>query len=187
MSKKVKHLITNEYAEAFKGIDSACVVSVIGLDAISTNQVRGQLRSRNIRLQVIKNSLARRALADGPLAPLAASFDGPCAVATGGESVIDLAKMLLDLQKTHPAIELKQGIIEGDPDLVEVAKLAKMKGRMELLSDVAGAIQSPAASLAACLVSPGGRLAGCIETLADNPDGEESRVESEASKTENQN
>lgn len=71
MGKPTKDLITREYTGRYAELADACVVSVIGLDAISANKLRGELRSRRISLHVVKNSLARRALAGGPLAPLA--------------------------------------------------------------------------------------------------------------------
>ena len=74
MSKPVKDLVTNEYRKLFGGADGACVVSVIGLDAISTNKLRGELRNKKIVLKVVKNSLAKRAFSDGPLAPLGSAL-----------------------------------------------------------------------------------------------------------------
>lgn len=171
MSKTVKDLISKEYAAKFDGIDSACVVNVVGLDAISTNRLRGDLREKSIKIQVIKNRLARRALTDSPLGPLAASLDGPCALVTGGESVIDVAKLLVDLKKTYPKIELKQAMLEGDPDLVEVEQVAKMKNRIETLGEVAMLIASPGGNLAGAINGPGGRLAGCVKAIADKEDG----------------
>jgi large subunit ribosomal protein L10 len=167
MSKPVKDLITQEYVGRYSKLSNACLVSVIGLDAISTNKLRGTLRARRIEMQVLKNSLARRAFADGPLAPLAGALDGPCALVVGGESIIDVAKALVEMKKTYPGIELKQGILEGDPDLVDVERLARMKSRGELLSDLAMLIASPGRRLAACLLGPGGRLAGCFKAMAD--------------------
>lgn len=173
MSKPVKDLMTQEYRQRYENVDSACVVSVIGMDAISTNRLRGTLRSKEIRLQIVKNSLARRAFADRPLAPLAESFTGPCALVTGGESAIDLAKTLVELRKTYPAIELKLGMLGGDPELVEVERLAKMKNRAELLGELAMLIGSPGRRLAGCLAGPGGRIAGCLKAIADKEDGEQ--------------
>jgi large subunit ribosomal protein L10 len=167
MSKPVKDLITREYVGRYGNLSSACVVSVIGLDAISTNRLRGALRARKIEMQVLKNSLARRALADGPLAPLAGALDGPCALVVGGESLIDVAKALVEMKKTYPAIELKKGILDGDPDLLDVERLAKMKNRGELLGDLAMLIASPGRRLAGCLLGPGGRLAGCFKAMAE--------------------
>ena len=172
MSKPVKDLITSEYAGRYGRLANACVVSVIGLDAISTNKLRGELRSKKISLHVVKNSLARRAFADGPLAPLAGSLDGPCALVVGGESVIDVAKALVELKKKFPALELKKGILEGDPDLLDVERLSQMKSRGDLLADVAMLIASPGRRLAGCIGGPGGRLAGCFKAIADKEEGQ---------------
>lgn len=167
MSKPVKDIISREYRSRYGDLSSACVVSVIGLDAIATNRLRGELRQKNVRLQVVQNSLARRAFAGTALAPLSESLAGPCALVTGGDSVIDLAKLLVSLKKTYPQIELKQGMLDGDPDLVDVERLAQMKSRAELLSDIAMLLASPGRRLAGCLAGPGGRIAGCLKAIVE--------------------
>lgn len=167
MSKTVKNLVTEEYRKAFEGVTSACVVNVVRLDGVSTNLVRRKLHERNVRLQVVKNSLLRRAVPDGGLGPLARALDGPCALVTGGESIIDTAKFLVELRKTYPAIELKVGMLDGDPDLISVEDLAKMKSRHELLADLSGLLASPGRHLAGALNGPGGRLAGCFKAMAE--------------------
>lgn len=167
MSKPVKDLVTNEYKQLFGDIDGACVVSVIGLDAISTNKLRGELRKKQISLKVVKNSLAKRAFGTGPLAPLGPALNGPCALVTGGGSVIDVAKTLVELQKTYPKIELRQGLLGGESDLIDLEMLAKMKSRAELAGDVAMLILSPGRKIAGCIGSPAGKIAGCIKTIAD--------------------
>lgn len=172
MSKPVKDLITNEYQSRYGKLSNACVVSVIGLDAISTNKLRGELQSKKISLQVVRNSLARRAFAGTSLAPLADSLQGPCALVIGGESIIDVAKTLVELKKKYPGIELKKGLLEGDPDLLDVERLSQMKSRGDLLADVAMLIASPARRLAGCIGGPGGRLAGCFKAIADKTEGE---------------
>ena len=168
MSKPVKDLMTQEYQRRYGEMESACIVSVIGLDAISTNRLRGELRAKDLRLQVVKNSLARRAFSDGPMAPVGKALEGPCALVTGGESAIDAAKALVVLQKTYPEIELKLGMMEGDPELIEVEKLAKMKNRVELLGELAGQLLGPGARLAGCLAGPGGRIAGCVKAIGES-------------------
>ena len=167
MSKPVKDLVTNEYRKLFGGADGACVVSVIGLDAISTNKLRGDLRNKKIILKVVKNSLAKRAFSGGPLAPLGPALSGPCALVTGGASVIDVAKTLVELKKTYPKIELRQGVLGGESDLIDLEMLAKMKSRAELAGDVAMLILSPGRNIAGCLARPAGRIAGCLKTIAD--------------------
>jgi len=182
MSKPVKDFITHEYEHRYGELDSACVVNVIGLDAISTNRLRSELRARNIRMQVMRNSLARRALMDHRLAPLATALEGPCALVTGGDSVIDVAKTLVSLRRTYPKLELKLGIIEGDADLVPVEKLAAMKNRVEMLGEVAMLIASPGRRVAGCVASPGGKIAGCVKAIVEKAEkpaegGEQSAAE----------
>ena len=79
-----------------------------------------------------------------------------------------LAKALVVLQKTYPEIELKLGMMEGDPALIEIEKLAKMKNRVELLGELAGQLLGPGARLAGCLAGPGGRIAGCVKAIGES-------------------
>ena len=73
MSKLVKDLMTNEVASRLQGVDDCLVANLIGLDANSTVALRKRLREKDIRIMVVKNSLARRATEDSPLA---AAFEG---------------------------------------------------------------------------------------------------------------
>ncbi|GMV98502.1 MAG: hypothetical protein AMXMBFR83_28520 [Phycisphaerae bacterium] len=173
MSKPVKDLVTNEYKRVFGQADGACVVSVIGLDAISTNKLRGELRARKIQMKVVKNSLARRAFAGTSLAPLAAALTGPCALVTGGESTIDVAKALVELKRAYPKIELKQGVLGGEADLIDLERLATMKNKAELLGEVAMLIASPGRRIAGAVAGPAGRIAGCVKALAEKNEGAE--------------
>jgi len=167
MSKPVKDLVTQEYKKRYGELDSACVVSVIGLDAISTNRFRRELRERNMRLQVVKNSLARRAFDGTALAPLGKGLEGPCALVTGGQSVIDVAKVLVEAKAKYPQIELRVGIIGGDSELLPIEELAKMKSRDELIAEVAMLIASTGRRLAGAVASPAGKIAGCVKAIAD--------------------
>ncbi len=171
MSKPVKEMLTQEYRRRYAGLDGACLVSVIGLDAISTNRLRGELKARNIRLQVIKNSLARRAFAGTPLEPLGSALEGPCAVVTGGESVIDVAKVLVAAKKNYPKMELRVGMLDGDAELIDIERLASLKSRTEMLGELVMLIASPGRRLAGCLRGPGGRIAGCVQAVAEKAPG----------------
>ena len=167
MSKPVKDLITQEYESRYSGVASACVVNVIGLDAISTNRLRNELNAKKIRLQVVRNSLVRRALEKEPLGLLVSTLEGPCALVTGGDSMIDVAKTLVGLKKTYPKLELKIGMVDGEPDLIDVEKMAKLKTRVEVLGEVGMLMMSPARRLAGCINAPGGKIAGCLKAIAD--------------------
>jgi len=138
-----------------------------GLSVQEQEQLRGSVRVKHGRVQVVKNSLARRAWAGGPLEPLGVSLGGPCAIVIGTESIIDVAKTLVEAAKEFSALTLKQAMFEGDPDLVSVEQLAKMKGRRELLSDISMLVSSPGRSIAGCLSSPQSKIAGCLKAIVD--------------------
>ncbi len=167
MSKAVKEMIMQELRTRYAGIDSACVVDMTGMNVQQQQRLRRLLRERSARLEVVKNSLARRAFSDGPLAPLGEALQGPCALVTSKESLVEAAKALVEAAKEFETLTLKHAILEGDPELVTVEQLAKMKSRAELIGEVIMLVTSPARRLAGCLTGPPSRIAGCLKTLAE--------------------
>ena len=167
MSKPVKGMITEEYARRYEGYASACVVEFTGMNVQMQEQLRGKLREKSARLQLVKNSLAARALKGGPLEPLADSFEGPCALVTCEESIIDVAKTLVAAAKEFEPLKLKHAIFDGDPDLMSIPDLSKMKGKTELLGEIAMLVSSPGRAIAGCLSSPQAKIAGCLKAIVD--------------------
>ncbi len=167
MSKAIKGMVTDEIKSRYAGVNSACVVDLTGLSVLQQEDLRGKLREASARLEVVKNSLARRAFADGPLALLGSSLQGPCAIVTSKESLIGAAKALVIAAKEYETLTLKQALIEGDPDLITVADLAKMKSLTELIGEVVGLLTSPGRSLVGAITAPQSRIAGCLKTLAE--------------------
>ncbi len=160
-------MVTAELRERYSGVDSVCVVDLTGLNVQEQEKLRGSLREKNSRLEVIKNSLARHAFQDTPLEPLGTVLEGPCALVTSEDSPIETARVLVEVAKEFAALHLKQAMIDGDPNLVTVEQLSKMLGRTELLGELAMLIASPGRALAACIASPQAKIAGCLKTIAD--------------------
>ncbi len=167
MSKPVKDLITQELRKRYAGTASACVVELTGLDSIKTHKLRGALRSQGIEMHVVKNRLARRAFASGPLQALGDYLDGPCALVTGGDSIVDVAKALVKAAKDFPILKLKKAIVDGDQELVAVEEVATWRNKRETLGELVMLITSPGRRLAGCLVGPGGRIAGGLKAMAE--------------------
>jgi ribosomal protein L10 len=167
MSKAVKAMITSELRDRYAGVESACVVDLTGLNVREQEKLRGALREKQARLEVIKNAFAKRAFQGTVLEPLGAALDGPCALVTTTESPIDTAKTLVQAATEFVALQLKQAMLDGDPSLVTVEQLSKMLGRAELLGILAGLISSPGRALAAAVSSPQAKIAGCLKTMAD--------------------
>jgi len=167
MSKTVKDMVTGEIRRRYDGVSSAFVVDVTGLDVQQQEKVRRLLTDRQARMQVVKNSLARRAFEGGPLAPLGKALEGPCALVVAKESLIEAAKALVAAAKDFANLKLKTAIYEGDPGLLTVEQLARMRTKREILGEVAMLIASPGRALAGCLRGPQAKVAGCLKAMAD--------------------
>lgn len=167
MSKAVKAMVAEELRGRYAGVVNACVVDLAGLTVLEQQQLRRRLREKAGRLEVVKNSLARQAFAGGPLEPLGDTLTGPCAVVTARESLIDIAKILVEAAKEFSNLGLKHAVIEGDFGLLSVVDVSKMKSRDELLAEIAMLVGSPGRALAACIASPQSKIAGCLKAIAD--------------------
>ena len=168
MSKYVKGLLQAQLEKTVvdENIQEFMVVSIKGVKGVDNNLIRGEFLKKGIGLSVVRNSLFKKALCSQKMEPATTLFEGPCAIVYGGDSIVDIAKDLVEWRKKVPLIEIKGAFLDGSAmDASEAENLAKMPTRTELLSKIAGLIQSPARRVAALVNAPAQRIAGCIETI----------------------
>jgi ribosomal protein L10 len=171
MSKAIKDMLVDDLKGRLTGVGDVIVVSLGKLDAQKTTQLRQSLRKKRISLQLVKNSLARRAMEGTPLAPAFDRAEGMLAIAWGGEDVVDLAKELDRLQgvKDFEGFECRGGSLDGAKlDAGDVKRVAKWPTRSEQLSILSGQISSLGGMLSGQILSAGGTLAGQLKSRVED-------------------
>ena len=170
MSKYVKELMTKDLRNRLNGVEDALLVDVIGMKNDKSVMLRQRLREKNIRLLVVKNSLARRATEGTRLAPAFETGEGTLAVVWGCEDVVSLAKEIVKLSglKDFEPFKPKGGAIDGQPLTAEqVTAVSRWPSRPEQLSILSGQILNPGAKLSAQLLGAGAKLASQIKKKSE--------------------
>ena len=166
MSKFVKDQITSHLRKKLEGVNDALLVNMVGLNSGHTAKLRNELAKKNIRVMVVKNSMARRATEGTPLAKAFETGEGCLAILWGGEDIVSLAKEVVRITevKDYAKFEAKGGVLDGQKLTAAEAKgVAKWPTRQEQLSMLMGQVLSPGATLAGQLLGGGGTLLGQIK------------------------
>lgn len=171
MSKPVKNLITSSYEKRFEGVTGALLVDIRGVESDDNNRMRSELAQKQIKVTVVKNSLARRAFADGQLAPLGEMLDGPSAMVYPVDedvSVVSIARELLTWAKQVENLELKGALMEGIRfGADEIEALSKYPTKDEAQAQVVQLLLSPAQNLVGQIVGPGRNVASLVDAIRD--------------------
>ena len=176
MSKYVKNLISDDLRKRLDGVTDMLLVNVIGMDANQNNVLRRQLREKNIRLMVVKNSLARRATEGTPLSTAFEGLEGTLAVLWAGDpdqDIVTLAKEVARFSQDDKFAPFgpRGGLMDGARMTSDqVREVSKWPTRDEQISLLVGQILSPGARLSSQLLSSGAKLASQIEQKGGDAD-----------------
>ena len=119
-----------------------------GLTVEHLNVLRRQAREGGVYLHVLKNSLARRAVAGTPFEVAAESMSGPL-IYGFSEDAVAAAKVIAEFAKTNDKLVVKAGAYAGKAlDANGVKSLASIPSKEVLLAQLLGLMQSPVSRLA---------------------------------------
>ena len=137
---------------AFRGSDSAVLVDYKGMNVPQVTELRRQLRVAKASYRVVKNTIARRAVKGTAFEALTEHFQGTTAVAYTATDPVALAKTLTTFIKTAPMLTVKAAVLQGRAiKAAEVAALASLPGRSELLSKLLFVLQAPMVQIVSVL------------------------------------
>lgn len=139
-----KQAEVDEIAKQLTGAKSVIVVDYLGLTVEQATEMRAELREQNATMQVVKNTILRRAAEKAGVEGLEKFFVGPTAIAYSEEDPVGPAKIAAKFAKDVDAVEIKGGIIEGKAaSLDEIQELATLPDRDGLLSMLVSVLQAP--------------------------------------------
>ena len=146
------------------------LADISGLNAEQNSALRRLCFKRSVSIKVVKNTLLQKALEKNDL-----DFSQLYNVLVGNTSIMQAeaanapAKVIKEFRKKNEKPILKAAHIEeamyiGDENL---ATLADLKSKEELIGDIITLLQSPAKNVISSLQSGGNKLAGIIKTLEE--------------------
>ena len=170
MKREDKDQIIESLIEKLSNYKNFYLADISELNAADTSALRRVCFEKEIKVEVVKNTLLKKALerTEG-------SFDELYGILKNSTSIMfsetsnGPAKMIKEFRKSHPKPILKAAYVEesvyvGDTQL---DALVNIKSKYELIGDLIGLLQSPAKNVVSALQSGGGKLAGIVKTLSE--------------------
>ena len=156
VSKAEKATEIEQLEVAFRGAETAVLVDYRGITVPQVTELRRQIRAAGGTYRVVKNTLARRAVAGTVFEPFAAQFTGTTAVVYTATDPVAIAKAVTTFGKAPGApaalLTVKAAVVQGRAvEVREVDELASLPGRPELYGRLLFVLQAPMQQLVTVL------------------------------------
>ena len=136
MNRTEKQQFVNDYGKLVQGLDAFALMSFSKINVEQMTSFRLALAKQNIKVRVVKNTLAKRIFADTDFKGLNENLTGPTLMAYGegdGDVVVTAKAIWEWVQKEDFNVDIKGGVALGQMmDTKEFEKLSKLPGRNEL-------------------------------------------------------
>lgn len=176
MSKLLKKRMAQELCGELKNVDTFVIFSFIKLKPHQSYSLRKELRSKNIKIKVIKNRLAALTFSQLYQVQMKHLLKGTTAIAYGGESTADVAKALLDWNKKEKILEIKGGYIPSRIlNKKDVDLLTKIPPKPVLYSMLAGSFSGLLRQVATMVKAPLQNMTNALHSTADKMQKENSQ------------
>jgi len=153
LNKSEKQVVVTDVAAQVARSQTLALAEYRGLTVAHLDVLRRQARDKGVYLHVLKNTLARRAVAGTPFECASESMVGPL-IYGFSEDAVAAAKVISDFAKGNDKLVVKAGAYAGkklDPDGVKA--LAAIPSKEVLLSQLLGLMKSPITRLAGVLAA----------------------------------
>lgn len=168
-TRETKQRDLEALTQSLQSAKSAMVVSFAGLSVNKDQEFRNALRSAGAKYQVVKNTLARRAVKDTQFEQAAESFKGVTAIAwTDGDPVVLSKAMSKFMKDNADTYTFKTGVVDGKLiDAKQLSTIASLPSKEELISKLLFVINAQAQRLVTVINAVPRDLAVVIKQIGD--------------------
>jgi len=153
LTKQQKADIIEDLNKDFSGATGLYVTAYQGMTVEKFNDVRAKLRGVDAKYVVVKNTLAKRALAQSGIEGLDGAFKGPIGVAITKKDIASAAKIIKSFNKDNDnLLAVRMAYADGTVfSGADAERLADLPSREELLSMLLSAFNAPVTKFAGTL------------------------------------
>ena len=151
LNRSEKQAVIDEVTGLAAKAQTLVVAEYRGITVADMTRLRSQARENGVTLSVLKNTLARRAVAGSAFAVLSDQMSGPLIYGFSVDAVA-AAKVVADFAKTNDKLVIRAGAFGGKIlDVNGVKQLANIPSKEVLLAQVCGLLMSPMSRTAVVL------------------------------------
>ena len=151
LNRSEKEAVINDVTSLAAKAQSLVIAEYRGITVADMTKLRNEARSKGVSLSVLKNTLARRAVAGSAFEVVADQMTGPL-IYGFSEDAVSAAKVVADFAKTNDKLEIRGGAFDGKAlDVNGVKQLANIPSKEVLLAQLCGLLMSPISRTAVVL------------------------------------
>ena len=151
LNRSEKEAVINDVTSLAAKAQTLVMAEYRGITVADMTKLRSAARSNGVNLSVLKNTLARRAVAGSPFEVASDQMTGPLIYGFSVDAVA-AAKVVADFAKTNDKLVIRGGAFAGKAlDVNGVKQLASIPSREVLLAQLCGLLMSPISRTAVVL------------------------------------
>jgi len=163
-----KKALVAEVAAVASKAQSVVAAEYRGLTVGQMTELRAKARKQGVYMRVVKNTLARKALAGTWFESVGPRLKGPLVLAFSKDDPGAAARVVKDFAKAHEKlvatlVSLGGQVLPGG----ELEKVASLPTREQALSMLLGVLKAPVAKLVGTLAAPAAKLARTVAAVRD--------------------
>ena len=163
-----KKALVAEVAEVAAGAQSIVAAEYRGLIVEQMTQLRAKARAQGVYMRVVKNTLARKALAGTTFEPVGPKLKGPLVLAFSKDDPGAAARLVKDFAKANEKLVATLVSLGGQVlPAGELDKVANLPTRAQALSMLLGVLKAPIQKFVATLAEPPAKLARTLAAVRD--------------------